>query len=73
MTEKEIDKLFTYHTPTNESVGKLVDVREAARVFAKVIEQAVPDSADKTASFRKLRDCVMTCNAAIVLNQKQES
>lgn len=69
LSEEDIDKLFTYHAPTEESKRKLQLVREWARSLAKVINYQVPDCADKSASIRLLREAVMTANAAIVLNQ----
>lgn len=68
----EIEKLFTYHKPTDESVDKLFKIREAAKDFAKLVNETLPTSADKSAAIRKLRECVMTINACIVLNQGLE-
>lgn len=66
MPMSEIEAWFTYHAPTEEQIPKLVAVREEAKKFARVIEANVPASADRTAALRKLRECVMTANAAIV-------
>lgn len=73
MTEadaKTIDEWFTYHVPTPEQKEDLEVVREAARAFAYLLVSRVPSSADRTAALRKLRECVMTANAAIVLHGK---
>ena len=64
----DIEKWFTYHKPTEEQAQALERVREAAKVFAHVLNDNVPPSADRTAAMRKLRECVMTANAAIVLD-----
>lgn len=69
MTDEEIDNIFTYHAPNGYSVNRLEDIRNAAKIFAKILNELVPDCADKSAAVRKLRECVMTANAAIVLNQ----
>lgn len=69
ISEAEIEKLFTYHAPTEDSINRLKLVREFAKNLATVINIHVPDCADKSASIRLLREAVMTANAAIVLNQ----
>lgn len=72
LTQDEIEKLFTYHQPTQDSIDALVAVRTVAKHMATVINNSVPDSADKSAAIRLLRECVMTANAGIVLNQVEE-
>lgn len=72
LTQDEIEKLFTYHQPTQDSIDALVAVRTVAKQMAIVINNSVPDSADKSAAIRLLRECVMTANAGIVLNQSKE-
>lgn len=62
-----IDQLFTYHAPTYDSRQKFEIIREAAKLFAKILYREVPASADRTAAIRKLREAVMTANAGISL------
>lgn len=69
MTDEEIRKLFTYHSPNDQSVQHMQVIRKKSQELALLVNQLVPESADKTASIRKLREFVMTINAAIVLNQ----
>lgn len=64
-TESALLNWFTYHSSTPEQLGQYQEVREAARVFAVTLNRLVPGGADKTAAMRKLRECVMTANAAI--------
>ena len=45
-------------------------LRSSALDFAKAINDLVPDCADKTAAIRKLRESVMTANAAIACGGK---
>jgi len=68
----DIDDLFTYHPPKPDQIPRYEAIREAARVFARVLEQNTPSSADQTAAIRKLRECVMTANASIALEQRSE-
>ena len=69
-TVEEIADIFTYHAPTPEQIPKYETLRSAARMFAEVLVDNVPPSADRTAALRHLRECVMTANAAIALNGK---
>jgi hypothetical protein len=69
LSDEEIIKdLFTYHAPQNkETVMKYEVVRDAAKHLALQIWKACPYGADRTAAIRKLREAVMTANAAIAL------
>lgn len=70
MQQDVIDNWFTYHAPTSDQLVSYDKLRSSARDFAKAINDLVPDSADKTAAIRKLRECVMTANAAIACGGK---
>lgn len=61
----DLEHWFTYHTPTVEQVGQYERVRFAALQFAHVILVETPPSADQTVAIRKIREAVMTANAAI--------
>lgn len=63
-----VDRVFNYHAPTPEQLSHLSDIREGFKALAKTILRHVPPGADRTASIRKLRESMMTANAAIVLN-----
>ena len=65
MKTEEIDKLFTYHPPTPDQIPLYGELREAARVFAHAVNRCCPDGADKSEALRKIREAVMTANAAI--------
>lgn len=60
-------RIFTYHKPSPEQLPKLEKLRAAALEFARVIEANVPNCADRSAAIRKIREAVMTANAALVL------
>jgi hypothetical protein len=61
---------FTYHLPSNEQQEAYKRLRNRALDLARDINECVPDCADKTASIRKLRECIMTANAAIACGGK---
>lgn len=65
MLPNDIDNWFSYHAPNDDQVKQYKAIRDGARLLALVILENTPASADQTASIRKLRECVMTANAAI--------
>lgn len=69
MTDKELDNLFSYHPPTIDQVGRYNDIREAGRLFAQVIVDSTPAGPDQSAAIRKVREAVMTANAAITCGE----
>ena len=71
VTEENINHWFSYHPPVNESQKKAYEeLRESARQFALTILRLTPSSADQTAAIRKVREAVMTSNAAIACEGK---
>lgn len=64
----DIENIFTYHSPTSEQIPKYEKLRAGAKEFALLIMELCPDSADRSAAIRQLRECVMTANASIALN-----
>ena len=70
LDSEAIDDIFSYHAPTPEQLPRYDKIREGARVFARVLIDNTPRSPDQTAAIRKLRECVMTANAAVALDGK---
>jgi plasmid stabilization system protein ParE len=64
---KDLEDIFSYHAPDDLQRVALERIREAAHIFAFVLLQNTPASADQSAAIRKLRECVMTANASVVL------
>jgi len=69
ITKEILDNWFTYHAPTKEQVERYTELRDAAHVFAAVIMKNTPASADQSAAIRKVREAVMTANAAIACEE----
>lgn len=65
-----IDNWFKYHAPQPDQIEKYTKLRDAAKEFALVIHECAPASADRTAAIRKVREAVMTANAAIACGGK---
>ena len=68
----DLDHLFKYHqpvladgSPDEEKIKRYQNIRAAARHFAEVIENNVPDCADKSEAVRLVRNAMMTSNAGI--------
>jgi hypothetical protein len=65
----QIQEWFTYHAPKGEQPQRYEAIRDAAKQFAYVLQANTNPCADQTAAFRKLRECVMTANASIALEE----
>ena len=60
-----LDDVFSYHPPREDQIPKYTRIREGAKQFARVLAEECPECADTSAAMRKLREAVMTANAAI--------
>ncbi|WP_145052554.1 hypothetical protein [Paenibacillus xylanexedens] len=67
-----LDHRFTHHAPTPEQIGKLSNIRAAARQFGHLINEMVPESREKALAITKLEEAVMWANAGIVREEKEE-
>ena len=65
ITEQQLDNWFQYHAPTPEQQKAYVLIREQGKQLARTIVACTPASADQTAAIRKVREAIMTANAAI--------
>lgn len=63
----DLDHIFTYHPPEPGDQERYIAIRDAGKEFARTILENTPGSADQTAAIRKVREAVMTANAAIAL------
>lgn len=62
-----LEEVFSYHSPDGKQVEAYGRIRLAARILAENILASAPPCADRTAALRKVREAVMTANAAIAL------
>jgi uncharacterized protein with PhoU and TrkA domain len=67
---EDLQEIFKYHASTLEDISAHNQIRNAALEFATVILTNTAPSADQTAAIRKVREAVMTANAAIALKGK---
>ena len=59
------ESTFEYLKPTHEQIAKMARLREAAAVYAGVLDSELPDGPDKTFVLRAHRSNAMWVNVAI--------
>ena len=67
ITDKQLQEMFAYHTPRPEQIPQYEAIRAGGLGLARLIMENTPACADQTAAIRKLREAIMTANAAIAL------
>lgn len=65
----DIERVFTYHAPKQNQAERYNDIRYAAKLFAQIIVDCTPAGPDQTTAIRKIREAVMTANAAIAIGE----
>jgi len=70
ITPEQLDNWLTYYAPEGNEISSYQAIRDAARLFAKIIVDNTPPSADQTAAIRKVREAVATANMAIACKGK---
>lgn len=61
---EKIDHWFTYHAPDKDDIEAYASIRHAGETLARTIAMHTTRCADQTAAIRKVREAVMTANAA---------
>ncbi len=59
---------FDYLKPTEAQLLKMAKHREAAKLYADVLDHYLPDGPDKTYAIRKFREVAMWANVALTRN-----
>lgn len=70
--QSRIERDFTYHPPTQDSIWKLQALRNHAKVLALLIESYSSESREQSLAITHLEQAVMWANAGIVRNQTPE-
>lgn len=65
--ELDLEHIFKYHRPDPNQVDSHERVRRGGKFFASILIASTPAGADQTAAVRKIREAIMTANAAIAL------
>ena len=69
MDKLEIEKRFTYHAPKGDQPAKYQEIRIAAKNFAELLNEACPESREKSLAFTSLEEAVFWANASIARNE----
>jgi|TARA_Y100000310_G_scaffold199226_2_gene199219 hypothetical protein len=67
--ESRVERDFTYHPPTEDSVPKFTAIRDEAKDLALLIVRLCPPSRERSLALTKLEEAVMWANAGIARNQ----
>lgn len=70
---ERIERDFTYHQPTTQSIVKMTNLRARARGLAHYIDEIVPDSREKSLAMTNLEQAVMWVNASIARYKDEEA
>ena len=70
MTGEQIDNIFTYHPPFGTQQERYVSIREKAKELAHLMNDACPDSREKSLALTNLQQSVQMANASIAINEK---
>lgn len=69
MENRDIEKIFTYHTPINDQAVRYNLLRDAAKDLALLINDLCPDSREKSLAITHIQLSVMCANASIAINE----
>jgi hypothetical protein len=66
--QETIREVFSYKPANDYQIGQMNRVREKAREFAVLLLETCPRCPDRSVALRRVREAMMTANAAIVLD-----
>jgi len=69
LDDQDIEKRFTYHTPTADQPEKYGRIRDEAKALAVTLNDLCPPSRELSVALTALEDSVMWANAAIARNE----
>jgi hypothetical protein len=70
ITDADLDNWFSYHPPKKGQAEQCEVIRQVGKEFARTIVSNTLPCANQTAAIRKVREAVMTANAAIACGGK---
>lgn len=69
MNREDLENRFTYHAPKDGQPAKYTELRELAREFAHRINDACPESREKSLAITSLEEAVFWANASIARHE----
>jgi len=71
MTKDQIDNIFTYHAPFGTQQARYVAIRDKAKELALLVNEACPESREKSLALTNLQQSVQMANASIAINEHE--
>lgn len=68
-TAKEIENIFMYHSPKSDQPLRYESIRSKAKELAHLINEACPESREKSLALTNLQQTTMWANASIAINE----
>lgn len=73
MTTEQIENIFTYHAPVGDQTERYQRIRNTAKILASTIQDACPESRERSLAMTNLQQAVMWANASIAINESEGS
>lgn len=70
MNKEQIDNIFTYHAPFGTQQERYIAIRTKARELAHLLNEACPESREKSLALTNLQQSIQMANASIAINEK---
>jgi hypothetical protein len=70
VTNEQINRIFTYRAPFGDQPERYVKIRQAAKEFAHLVQDACPESREKSTALTHIQQAVMWANASIAINEE---
>lgn len=72
MSNEQIENAFTYHKPFGDQPQRYEEIRNGAKGLAQTIQEACPESREKSLALTSLQQAVMWANASIAINESSD-
>jgi hypothetical protein len=69
MTDRQIENIFTYHSPKEDQPARYENLRNTAKALAMLINNACPESREKSLAITNLQQAIMWANSSIAINE----
>jgi len=70
VTVENVHEVVRYHAPTPDQAMRHEKLAQGAADFIRLILETAPDSADRSAAIRQVREAKMTASAAVALEER---
>jgi hypothetical protein len=73
VSEADLKNWFVYHAPREGQAGRYELLRAQGHVLATLIYELTPPGPDQSVAIRKVREAIMTANAAIACEHEVQT